>query len=767
MAVDEPDGFGGFLRRARVAAGLSQQALAERAGLSVDGVAALETGRRSRPRAFTVGLLADALGLDRAARAVFAERAAGPRQAAPAGPPLLPAPLIGRDGDVAAVAGLLQEPGQRLLTLTGAGGVGKTSLAIAAAGAVADRFADGVVFVSLASLRDPGMVLPTIAAAFGLRDTTATELRPRLAARLAESHHLLVLDNFEHLLPAAAAVAELAVGCPHAAVLVTSRAPLRLRPERQFRVQALATAAAVRLFAERAAAAGVAFEAGGADDEVIARVCQRLGRLPLAIELAAARVGLLPPAALLQRLDQQLQVLTGGPRDLPERQRTMRATIDWSYSLLSTAEQRLFAQLAVFEGGFALDAVESVCYPLHLDDLASLVEHNLVAEAGSEQPRLYMLQTVAEYAGERFDALDDAEAARRRHADWAVKLARESALGLEEKGQVKWLQRLDAEQDNLRAALRWALDREESGIAAALLGALQWYWLRRGHHREARGWSNAVLALARRRPPGRADHADALRAAGWLAFQRGDRAVARPLLEEAVTISRTAGDTRALGLALTGLGVAGSWGADPDRAHVAALLEEALELWRVLAWLPGQHMALVNLGLVAYAAGDLEQAEALQAAALKVAQTINAPYRLGTSCILIAQLQISRGNIPAATTRLQQALSAFQRIHDPLMTANCLFGFALIASDTGAHARAARLLGAADALYQASGTQLMAALDHDHARLVSTAATALGQDRFDTERRYGATLPASDAIDLGRLVSLADPAASSPDLSVR
>ena len=555
----------------------------------------------------------------------------------------------------------------RLLTLTGAGGVGKTSLAIAAAGAVADRFAGGVVFVSLASLHDPAMVLSTIAAAFGLRDTTATDLRLRLLAHLAPGHHLLVLDNFEHLLPAGAVVAELAGACPQAVMLVTSRAPLRLRPERQFHVPALPAPAAVRLFAERAAAVDAAFEVDAATEEVIARVCHRLGGLPLAIELAAARVRLLPPAALLHRLDRQLQVLTGGPRDLPERQRTIRATIDWSHSLLSAAERHLFAQLAVFEGGCTLDAIESVCCPGHpgalLGHLASLVEHSLVAESGNgPQPRLYMQETVAEYARERLQALDDAEATRRRHAGWAVKLAEQAAIGLENEGQVEWLLQLDTEQDNLRAALRWALEREESGIAAALLGALQWYWLRRGRHREARGWSDAVLALTRRRPPTQADRAAALRAAGWLAFQRGDQAAARPLLEEAVTLSRAAGDTRTLGLALTGLGVSGSWGADPDRARVSAVLEEALELWRALDWLAGQHMALVNLGMVAYASGDLDQAEAFQHAGLEVAQTIGAPYRLGSSCLLIGQIETRRGNLPAARRQLHQALRAFQHI---------------------------------------------------------------------------------------------------------
>lgn len=499
--------FGALLKRYRVAAGLTQEGLAERAGLSAKAISALERGARQVPRRDTVQLLADALALagpERDALEATVRRRLGPAHAAPL--PALPAPLtplVGRAQAEADVARLLHRPEVRLLTLTGPAGVGKTRLALQVAWDLGATYPDGVAFVALAALRDPALVLPTIARTLGLRDAGGRPLDKTLLAALRDRSLLLVLDNLEQVLVAGPAIAEVVAACPGVTVLATSRARLRVRGEHEYPVpplalpasgaddQGVAGVAAVALFVQRARALQPDFVLTTATATPVAEICRRLDGLPLALELAATRIKVLPPRALLARLGQRLILLTDGPRDAPPHQRTLRATLAWSYDLLTPDQQALFRQLAVFVGGCTLETAEAVCAPDDgpdrpplLDGLAQLVDQSLLVVdrgaavedgdrgADSVEPRYGMLETLREYGLEALAARGETDVVHRRHALHYLALVEAALPWLTGPHQVAWFARLEREHDNVRAALQWACARAGGTGAALRRGAV-------------------------------------------------------------------------------------------------------------------------------------------------------------------------------------------------------------------------------------------------------------------------------------------------------
>ncbi|HET8959945.1 ATP-binding protein, partial [Nocardioides sp.] len=517
MTVEEQP-FGSLLRGLREAAGLSQEELAARAGLSSHAVSALERGARTRPYPHTIRSLADALDVDDADRAALiaavpARRrtATGPGDAAASTRTRdLPVPattLLGRDAEVAQVSELLRS--SRLVTLTGTGGVGKTRLALAAARDVRARFADGVCWVELASLLDPAAVLPTVADAIDAGPAVDGDHVAAISDRLRDRQLLVVLDNFEHVLEAAPEVARVIQAAPGLTVLATSRAPLRVRGEAELPVEPLALPgeqddpgqqpAAVRLLLERARAVSPGWGDSEGDRAAVDATCVRLAGVPLALELAAARARLLDPASLLDRLDDAVEA---GARDLPERQRTMRATLDWSYGLLSDDEQALLRLLSAFVGGFRLDDLESVAGALGdrsadpLALLASLSEHSLVTAdpGGGPSRRFRLLEPVAQYARDRLVEAGEATEAHTTHLDHYLDLAELAAPHYQDGEQVEWLARIDAEHANLTAAAERALSSGEATRVARISWALWLYWWLRGHHAHGRRLAEAALA---------------------------------------------------------------------------------------------------------------------------------------------------------------------------------------------------------------------------------------------------------------------------------
>jgi predicted ATPase/class 3 adenylate cyclase len=479
--------------------------------------------------------------------------------------PAQPSPLVGRERELAKITALVDE--HRLVTLTGPGGTGKTRLALRAAAELVTDFPDGVFWAPLAALRDPDLVLPTIEQALGAKVP--------LQEHVDERRMLLLLDNLEQIIEAAPALAETLAHCPNLTLLVTSRILLRVSGEREYQVPPLVDAEAVTLFRQRAASAE--------PEQAVREICRCLDGLPLAIELAAARTRVLAPDKLLERLEQRLPLLTGGARDAPERQRTLRATIGWSYDLLNAEERELFASLSVFAGGFALEAVEEVCHAA-LDTLQALVEHSLVRQEGE---RFAMLETIREFALERLQEEGEVDRLLELHAEYFLALAEKTESALHGPGQTACLDRLEAEHGNFRAALGSSPPERRLRLAAAL----SWYWQLRSYLAEGLGWLQQALDEAEAATVNRAR---ALDGAGRLAFYGGDRSRDCRLLEESADLMRELGDEDGLARSLAYLGIAAGVAGDADTARTAG--EDAVALGRAAGGDWTQALALWGLG---------------------------------------------------------------------------------------------------------------------------------------------------------------------------
>jgi predicted ATPase/class 3 adenylate cyclase len=683
---------------------------------------------------------------------------------------LQPTPLIGRKREVAEVYERLLRPEVRLLTLTGVGGTGKTRLGLQAAAELTEQFEDGVFFVSLAAIRDPQLVVPAMAATLGVKEAGGQPLLESVEDSLGEKHILLMVDNFEQVIEAAPVVTELLSTASNLKVLATSRIPLRLYGEHEYAVPPLALPdperlpsverlthyEAVRLFVERAQAAKADFSVTNESAPAVAQICYRLDGLPLAIELAAARIKVLSPQKMLGRLGNRLKLLTGGARDLPERQRTLRSTIEWSYGLLGEGEKVLFARLSVFAGGRTMEAIEAICdaegdLPVDvLDGLSSLVDKSLLKqeEGAGGEPRFVMLETIHEFAREKLQESEESEDIRRLHAEYFLALAEEAEPAVEGAQQPVWLERLEEEHDNMRRALSWSLGQgQDSELALRMSAALGEFWYLRGYFGEGRRWLEEALAKSGRTPT--AARARALQRVSWLAFQQGDLDRAeeaseeglglegveffrtaggdstaaelqrllgivvgaqgefereRELLEESLTLSQEAGNLRGMAASLFTLGSA--WRQQGDLERATQLLEEALTMFRETG---DQYLiasVLTHLGFTFLFQGDLERATATSEEAAAMLREQKHLAYLADALNNLGWVALLRGDSERARALYAESMQAQREIGAKVTAPENLLGLACVAAAQGEAERAARLFGASEALPEAMGAPL-------------------------------------------------------------
>jgi predicted ATPase/DNA-binding SARP family transcriptional activator len=666
----------------------------------------------------------------------------GSSTAARSRPPVSLTTLVGREREIGDLRALLAA--QRLITLTGVGGSGKTRLAAELALRLDWQRADSVIWVELAVCGEALPVAQQVAAALSLRDSAA------LVDALRDRDILLVLDNCEHVVEASAELASTLLGeCPELRILATSREPLGVAGERVWPVPPIAESEAVELFADRAAAVDPSFVLDDANAGAIAEICRRLDGIPLAIELAAARVRVLTPAQMLARLEHRLAILTGGARTTVPRHRTLRAAIDWSFALLNQREQTLLAQLSVFAGGFRLETVEEVCDGPVLDLLSGLVDKSLVVAASRRGGFRYaLLETIREYAAERLAASGTSAELRRRHALAFLDVARAAQPQLAI-ASVDALEEVDPDHDNVRAALSWSVEHEPDTVALPLAAAFRWYWYYRILWNEGLRWLTRVLDASSPQPS--AARASALSGAGTLAFYLGDLDRGRQLLEEAEEMWRSLGDDRELALTLAALAQPLASTNELEAARARATESVALARAAGTSWDLGY--ALTNaMAFVAQRAGMPEEADV----ALEEAQGIWSEVRhpLGLPFVLNARalLAIRRGDAAAAAQFARAALTEARPRRDVWFSARSLRVLAF--TSTADPLRAARLLGAADTMLRSIGARMLAHERTEHERVMASLRQSLAADDLEAALREGSAMCFDPACDL----ALTDPA---------
>ncbi len=773
--------------------------------------------------------------------------------------------LLGREADVQAVTSRLRRDDTRLVTLVGPGGVGKTRLSLQVGADLLDDFVDGVYFVALAAISDPTLVLGAVAQTLGVREQGGRPVLDALKESLRAKRLLLILDNFEQVSLAAPQVAALLTQCPQLKVLATSRSPLRIRGEHEWLVPPLALPptgdrplppgadlvsritqyAAVQLFIERAVAVKPDFAVTNANAPAVAEICARLDGLPLAIELAAARVRLLSPPALLARLDHRLNLLTGGARDLPARHQTLRAAIDWSYDLLDEGEKALFRRLAVFSGGWTLDAAEAVVsgqsavagdrlqvagsnpaanlqpstfnlQPLPidlLDGLSSLCDESLVIqreEAGGE-PRFFMLETIREYALEALAAGDESDPVHERHARHYLTLAEQAEPELRGPQQATWLNRLETDHDNLRAALAWSLGGGAAvaptsvgaTVGARLAAALAPFWYTRGHLTEGRAWLEAALRglgettadderptpdAAAPSPPSPTieTRVKALNGAGILAWAQGDYTAARAYYEKSLGLVRRMGDQRRTASVLNNLGIVAKEQGDYKTAR--ANYEESSELWRQLGEKALLARVLNNLGLIECEQGEYQKARTLYEESLALRreladqqgiamslfnlgevaeyetnyalaqQLYNDSFSLrdklgdkrGMAALLhhMGRVALRQNNVRASHSLFAQCLALRENLSDKSGMLECLSGFAMLAHALGGLDKAVQLLAVIAKLRTGLGATPSPVERQRLEQMVTGLKTQLSDDSFQSAWATGNEMTLEQAVTL-------------------